>query len=391
MRVFLAFLLIGFAPCAQAQWIELPWPVLDATLPVSKPDDFDASKSYPAIVFYHGTGGKPTAELIHRMTAGKDFVLVGMTYRHQGRFDYSEQEIADELGLLNALKKTLTGSLAVDAKRIYVGGFSKGGWHTALLLDRDRSLAGGLILGSGVFENRKDAPKFGGPPSIYIGCGRYDGNYPPSLGALIYFRNLGAQVTHESWLDTGHEYPKQPPEAMRQWLRIQAAAADLKNEATTWIAARLSVIEAISDPVGQSFAFDEFVTLPFTKKFGTQAVAAARTELALLAANPKVVAEQKWREESRLILARECRDRLLTTLQEASRSHQQLAAQAVGTRAGTEATRDFERTRELLKTAKVVTRVDQPEAIAPETPAPPTSNPDRRAFFPPGSKVKPAR
>ena len=91
MRVFLAFLLIGFAPCAQAQWIELPWPVLDATLPVWKPDDFDASKSYPAIVFYHGTGGKPTAELIHRMTAGKDFVLVGMTYRHQGRFDYSEQ------------------------------------------------------------------------------------------------------------------------------------------------------------------------------------------------------------------------------------------------------------------------------------------------------------
>ena len=374
---------------AQAKWISMPWPDLDATLPVWKPEGWDASKSYPAIIFYHGTDGVPTAEWIHKVTEGKDFVLVGMTYRHRGRFDYTEQEIADELGTLNALKKTLSKSAAVDPKRIYVSGFSKGGWHTSLLLDRDRTLAGGLILGAGVFEMRAESPKFATPIPIYIGCGRSDGNYPPSLGALLYFRKLGAQVTQEAWPDTAHEFPDQPPEAMHQWLRIQASSAGLENEANTWITARLAVIEAIADPVERWFAFDDFMALPFVKKFGAQAAITAQKKIDVLLKDPKVAAEQKWRQESRRLLAMECRDRLLATLQEASRGYEALAANAKGTRAGAEALRDIERTRKLLTTAKIVTKPGQTETITPATvPEPATSNPDRGAFFPPGTKMR---
>ena len=86
---------------------------------------------------------------MHRATEGKGFILVGMTYLHKSGFEYSDGEIADSLGMLNALKKTLIKSLAVDPQRIYVGGFSKGGWHTAMLLDRDRSHRWRNDLGSG--------------------------------------------------------------------------------------------------------------------------------------------------------------------------------------------------------------------------------------------------
>lgn len=391
LRAF-AFLFITLVSSTQAKWIPMPWPDLDATLPVWKPEGWDASKAYPAIVFYPGTDGVPTAEWIQKMTGGKDFVLVGMTYRHRGPFNYNEQEIADELGILNALKKTLTKSAAVDPKRIFVSGFSKGGWHTSLLLDRDRSLAGGLILGAGVFEMRADSPKFATPIPIYIGCGRSDGNYTPSLGALLYFRKLGAQVTQEAWPDTAHEFPDQPPEAMRQWLRVQAAPADLEVEAKMWTSARLAVIEAIADPVEQWFAFDDFMTLPFVKKFGAQAAVTAQGKIDLLLKDPKVAAEQKWRQESRRIVAMECRDRLLTTMQEASRGYEALAANARGTRAGTEALRDLDRTKKLLTSAKIVTKPGQTETITPAiTPEPATSNPDRGAFFPPGTKMKPAK
>jgi predicted esterase len=382
------------AGTVRAEWIELPWPALGATLPIWKPDDFDASKKYPAIVFYHGAGGAPSAVFIHEMTGGKDFVLVGMTYREGAGGAQNDQEIADGMGFLNGIKKTLVGSLSVDPRRIYVGGFSKGGWHSAMLLDRDRTLAGGLILSGGLFEKRAAAPKFAGGTPIYIGCGRFDGNYPPSLGALVYFRKLGAATTLDVWPELTHELPKSPPEGMRQWLRIEAAPSAAKVEAGEWIAKRLPEIEAIADPAERWFVYEDFVTLPFVERFGTGAAAMAKERIAALIQDPKVAVEKKWRDESRGILVRESADRLLKTLQTALRSHQVLSEKAVGTRAGREAIGDVARTSKLLETAEVVTLPGKPAPgpITPELPpTAPSGNPDRGPFFPPGIKVKPAK
>jgi predicted esterase len=383
--------LAGFA---RAEWIGLPWPALGADLPVWKPDDFDPSKRYPAIVYYHGTGGSPNASYIHRVTEGRDFVLVGMTYAKKGAFEYSDGEIANSLGLLNALKKTLVKSFAVDPQRIYVGGFSKGGWHTAMLLDRDRSLAGGLIFGGGAFEKRPEAPAFSKQLPVFIGCGRYDGNYPQSLGALVHFRKLGAEVALDAWPDIGHAFPQNPPEALRQWLRMRVGGEALETEAGKWISKRLPELLAISDPVECWFAVEEFVTLPFVKYFGAGEEKSAREKIAELLTNPAVATEKKWRDESRKILARESRDRLLGTLQAASADHAILAVKAAGTRAGADALRDLERTRQLLETAKVVSRPSKPGsgAVTPELPpAAPSANPERSPFLPPGIKVKPAK
>ena len=385
---------IGFTGFVRAEWIELPWPQLGASLPIWKPDNFDPSKRYPAIVYYHGTGGTPTASYMHRATEGKGFILVGMTYLHKSGFEYSDGEIADSLGMLNALKKTLIKSLAVDPQRIYVGGFSKGGWHTAMLLDRDRSLAGGMILGAGVFEKRAKARAFSKQLPVFIGCGRYDGNYPQALGALVHFRKLGAEVTLDTWPSIGHQFPEAPPEAMRQWLRMRAGGAGLEVEAGKWISKRLLELHAISDPVESWFALEEFVSLPFVKFFGVTAEKSAREKITDLLTNPAVATEKKWRGESRKILARESRDRLLGTLKAASTAHAVLAQKAAGTRAGADAVRDLERTQKLLKTAKVVTRPGKPAAhpITPELrPSAPSTNPDRSPFLPPGIKVKPAK
>lgn len=387
-------LLICFAHPVRAEWIELPWPALGGSLPIWKPESFDASRKVPAIVWYHGAGGKPDASFLHGATEGKDFILVGMTYRDAGGAASREQEIADGLGFFTALKKTLVGSLSVDPSRIYVGGFSKGGWHSAMLLDRDRSLAGGMILSGGFMEKQAAAPKFPGATPIYIGCGRFDGNYPPALGALVYFRKLGAATTLDVWPELTHELPTSTPEGMRQWLRIEAAPSAAKVEAEVWIAKRLPEIESIADPVERWLAYDEFLTLPFVAKFGSGAAATAKERIADMIQDPKVAVEKKWRDESRGILARESADRLLKTLQGALRSHQMLSEKAVGTRAGRDAIADVARTSKLLETAEVVTLPGK-EPPAPITPAlppvAPSANPDRGPFFPPGIKVKPAK
>ena len=367
----------------KAEWIELPWPALGATLPIWKPDDFDDAKKYPAIVYYHGDATPPDARFIHGLTGGKNFILVGMAYRGgQG-----DKEIADGLGFLKALKKTLVGSLSVDPARIYVGGSGNGADHSAMLLDRDRELAGGFILGGGLLEKRPAAPKFAGGVPIYIGCGRFDTSYAPSLGALVYFRKLGAKVTLETW-------PKATgtaPEGLRQWLRIEVSASAAAVEADSWIDERLAAIEKTPDPVERWYAYEDFLTMPYSSLFETDVV---KDRIPALLQNPTVAAEKKWRDESRAILGRESGDRLLSTMQNALRSHQQLSAKAQGTRAGRDALEDVKRITKVIETAQIVTLPGKPkpEPITPEaTPAGPTTNPERGTFFPPGTKVKPAR
>jgi hypothetical protein len=379
----LFFLIAAFLTLpVKAEWIELPWPALGATLPIWKPDDFNAAKKYPAIVYYHGDANPPDARFVHGVTGGESFVLVGMAYRGgQG-----EKEIADGLGFLNALKKTLTGSLSVDPKRIYVGGSGNGASHSAMLLDRDRELAGGFIIGGGLLENRTVVPKFEGSVPIHIGSGRFDTSYAPSLGALVYFRKYGARTTLETWTEPTVE----KPEGLRQWLRIEASPSGVKPEAMTWITERLAEIKAIPEPVERWYAYEDFLTMPFVERFGSDA---AKEKIAALLEDPAVASEKKWRDESRAILVRESADRLLATMQNALRSHRQLAEKAQGTRAGRDALEDVKRVTKVIETATVVTLPGKPkpDPSTPEiTPTAPSSNPGRGPFFPPGSKVKPA-
>lgn len=382
MRILYFLIAACAAMPVKAEWVELPWPALGATLPIWKPDDFNATKKYPAIIYYHGDATPPDARFVHGVTGGENFVLVGMAYRG----GQSDQAIADGLGFLNAIKKTLTGSLSVDPARIYVGGSGNGGEHSAMLLDRDRTLAGGFILSGGLLEKRAAAPKFSPAVPIHIACGRFDTSYAPSLGALVYFRKLGARVTLET-LEGGTDAP---PEGLRQWLGIEASASAAKVEAVAWIAKRLPEIEAITEPVARWYAYEDFLTMPFVERFGADE---AKAKIAELLQEPEVAAEKKWRDASRSLLARESGDRLLATLQNALRGHQQLAENAAGTRAGRDALEDVKRVTKVIETAKVVTLPGQPkpDPITPEAaPNAPSTNPDRGPFFPPGTKVKPA-
>jgi predicted esterase len=367
----------------KAEWIELPWPALGATLPIWKPDSFNAAKKYPAIVYYHGDAAPPDARFVHGITGGEDFVIVGMAYRG----GESDQAIADGLGFLNAVRKTLSGSLSVDPERLYVGGSGNGAVHAAMLLDRDRSLAGGFILSGGLLEKRTTVSKFSPAVPIHIACERFDVSYAPSLRAFVYFRKLGAKVTLETLTDGADRQP----EGLRQWLRLQGSKGAAAVEASSWIDKRLEEIEAIPESVERWYAYEEFLTMPFASLFESDVV---KERILQLLKDPVVSTEKKWRDESRSILARESSDRLLITMQNALGAHRQLADKAAGTRAGRDALEDVKRVSKVIETAKIVTLPDEPkpEPITPEAaPSAPSANPDRSPFFPPGTKVKPAR
>ena len=349
---FAAILAISFN-CSLAEQSEIPWPALDTKLPIWEPQH-TGDQRLPAIIYYHGTNGTPSIQLLRQVGAHQHFLLVGMTYVNPGRFVQSESNIAQELTQLTKLKTILTEQYHIDPERIYVAGFSKGGWFAATLLERDRSLAGGLILGAGVFHARQASPPkaFKSKKPIFIGVGRFDGNYPQSLRALVHFRKLGATVTLEAWPNAAHEYPKETPLSMQQWLQLQAEGAEAsKASAQQWLAGQRRQIRQLASPVDQWHAYQTLTQRPFTQAFDTALARALKRDTEALLKKPAVQSEQALLTELQDILRSESRDRYVTTLESALKRYETLIAKAEGSRIASIAQLDAQRIRKLLTSA----------------------------------------
>ena len=160
---------------------------------VSLPQNHDPAKSWPAVFYYHGTNGRPHTGLIRRHTGEKDWIVVGMSYVKLGAFQATPEGMAAESKVLKEVRATLQKRVNLDPTRVYLSGFSKGGWASGLLLQHERSIAGAAIMGAGHIHQVEDAPKpFTKGLPVFIGVGRYDGNYPFGLNALLFYRKLGA-------------------------------------------------------------------------------------------------------------------------------------------------------------------------------------------------------
>ena len=344
-------MLLFFTRSVWGELSEIPWPDLETQLPLWKPNASEG-QCWPAIIYYHGTNGRPTISPLRDVTKGMGFVLVGMTYVDKGRFQQSDENIALEQSQLDRLKRLLVEEHAVDRSQIYVAGFSKGGWFAATLLERDPTLAGGLVLGAGVFHG-KGAPAvvpFETSKPIFIGVGRFDGNYPQSLTALLHFRKLGAEVTLEAWPNTMHALPKEVPEGMRQWLRLREGTS-ARAEMDHWIKSQRATILTMSDPVERWYAWREMLERPFVKEAGQAVAAQVETQIKLLAKDSIVAEEQRFVQASQEILRRETKDRYVSTLEDVLPRFEKLAEEAKGTLAGTTAREDAARVRALLGNA----------------------------------------
>ena len=229
---FLLLLLIPMvgSPLTSAKTVELGFPDLAHRIKVTLPDDYDPAKKYPAIFYYHGTGGQPNTSLMRKHVDGREWIVVGMTYYQREKFTYTPETMEKELILLRSVRRNLAAKRGLDQKRCYIAGFSKGGWMTDLFLQVDPSLAGGVILGAGHIDKakisgRSPSRKPTGKP-VFIGVGRLDVNFTYGLRAVLYHRSVGARTTFESWQGIGHAFPRDGSTALQQWFSMRAHPAD---------------------------------------------------------------------------------------------------------------------------------------------------------------------
>ena len=203
------------------------------------PSDYTQDKDWPVIFCYHGQSGQPTTWPFRQVTEGKGFIVIGVGYAEGGEgkmtrsqyINYVERERRSILEVLRYVRKRLK----VDKERMFVTGYSKGGWHSSLMLESSpRVWAGAVIFAAGRSRyvslvtspaNKKALQR----KAIYIGAGETDVNMSAARKATTYYRQLGADVTFEEFKGKGHSFDPTESEILRDWLVTNSSTDDTKS------------------------------------------------------------------------------------------------------------------------------------------------------------------
>ncbi len=183
------------------------------------PKDYSADRSWPIVFCYHGLGGKPTTSPFKATLQGQHAIIVGMGYHEETYKGVRFLENKD-LEIFDYMFETLSKRLSIDTSKMYVGGFSKGGWYACGFINcRPEQFAGAVILAAGKQNAAKHEPAMRGKP-IFIACGDKDNKYlGHARNVADYFRSLSANVEYQQWPGVGHTMGNH--DKLGQWLRGQ--------------------------------------------------------------------------------------------------------------------------------------------------------------------------
>jgi len=230
-----------------------PWDGLENDIVLYLPTDYDHSKRWPCVFFYHGMNGMPDTRLIRQYTGGRGFVVVGMEYVGRGATQLPASEylklLQQEMDTYRDVRRWVTKHWSIDAGRVYMAGASKGGWMTTVLGERDIGNLAGLIICMAGRRWMQAAAKgeraFKGKP-VYIGVGENDPNNPFALYAREYYRRLGARVTFDEYPGIGHQMSMQSA-LLRDWLDVEgplrAPGAETSDALAEWGKQKVAEVE----------------------------------------------------------------------------------------------------------------------------------------------------
>lgn len=381
-------LLLPDAPLPEAKKMGLQFPGLADRIVVTFPADYDASKKWPAVLYYHGTSGKPTTELIRSHTGETGWFTVGMTYAQRGPFTLTPDTLETELTILRSVRHYLINNFNVDQKRTYVAGFSKGGWSAGYFLQAEPQLAGAIILGAGHLHKVKAViPKFRRRKPVFVGIGRQDGNYPYALNAITFYRERGATTTLNTWHDHEHQYPKTKSTALTQWLALEGnPSADHQSAANVWGITRLSEIKGIPDPTNRWVALLDMQACPYFPLLTDAQKATIHKTRTALEKTAVVSPEAKALTKHRTLLRTEIADRSKENAEKMQAAYLKLANANPNTRQGAIALHDHERMKRMLlhlEAQDKIAKEKEKEAPAPkEDPFDPDKKEKRDRGFP---------
>lgn len=251
-------------------------------------------------------------------TEGIPCFVIGLGYRNGGTLQISGDMIDSEIKSFQTIRDVLIQKYPIDPNRVFVAGFSKGGWVSAFVIESDAKVAGAAVLGAGALDAMPilDEHAARGKP-VYIGVGIEDKNQINSARLEERMKKLGASPSLDQWDETGHSFPKGDGGAigLRQWLQLQLAPESIDDtQVRTWASERLQDIRAMEDDGQKYLALIRFKSRPFLQQLGRQGQAIVEKEIADIRQTEKGNREaQAWERFERLV-EQELKDRSATAL-----------------------------------------------------------------------------
>lgn len=376
---------LGFAwaeelrPFEPGHEAEVDWLPTKKHARVYLPKDYNDQRAWPLIVFYHGTGGSPTTGMMRHYTREKGFIVVGMAYGSDPMF-FGAENISTETRHIALIRERLGQVVKLDG-RVYIGGFSLGGWTSDLITRRGvPGLAGSLIMAAGKHPGDLDAvvkpkelapqPQASGP--VYIGLGQYDGNFVYALRAVELYRKRNQLVTFDEFLGRGHESPRET-ELLYQWLTIESLNDPKKRaaEAARWFDGKWADSEKIEAPLTRYLYLKHMSGAPFARYLDSSRRAQLLGTIHKASGSPDFAAEFKIRDGYFTLLNREKDSvrpgELIPLMQEYHRLYLSKQASHYGQRAGL----DVLRLRQNIRLQKSSSQGGgEPDLAIPETAVP---------------------
>jgi poly(3-hydroxybutyrate) depolymerase len=181
-----------FAPGGKASQTNGAYDFVHRNYAVQLPTNYDDTKAYPIIIGGGGCGGGPT-ESGGGFTAGQgaaDAIRIGMSYVNMCFADGGDSCATGnhplcvntpEVPYFYALLADVESKYCVEKSKVYVGGYSSGGWETLTLGCAASDVIAGIVSVNGGLRNHR--PTCTGPIATLMVTGAADTDNP--VGPLV--------------------------------------------------------------------------------------------------------------------------------------------------------------------------------------------------------------
>ena len=236
------------------------------------PKEYTPDRTWPAVFCYHGVNQKPTTFPFQPLLGGKGFVVVGMCYAGGPGLE-AYGAISRDVENVKRLVPVLTQKLKLDARQLFIGGFSMGGFMSSSIGECTASIWAGMAIcgaGRGGGGGAKDPQGFRGKP-VFAGAGEKCPYHAGAQKAADYYKAHGADVTFETWLGKGHTVDTKS-KVFSDWMwasgPLKQVMADVAEAKALQAAGKL----------GQAYAkFSQAAAVPGDHEACKEAAAAAAT------------------------------------------------------------------------------------------------------------------
>ncbi|MEX0744131.1 MAG: tetratricopeptide repeat protein [Phycisphaeraceae bacterium] len=202
------------------QEIQLEDPGFRGHIKIYVPSDYTPDRSWPVLFNYHGMNGRPTTQPVRQMIDGRGAIVVGMSYPSENSHDtFNREALHEERQHLQRVAGIVNRHLNVDEQLIFLGGTSRGGFYTSVLVEAMPQDVAGLYCLASV---RNDGDRGRVPPamrgmSVYMAYGSEDPHGNRGDDAVRVYQQAGLKVTREIWPGLGHTI-KRDCEVFDAWI-----------------------------------------------------------------------------------------------------------------------------------------------------------------------------